>query len=45
MIIRQVSLVTHHLILLSVSSVRNVVYLVAVKGKNILGPTKRRFFP
>lgn len=28
-----------------VSSVRNVIYIVAVKGKTILGPTKRGFFP
>lgn len=28
-----------------VSSVRNVIYIVAVRGRTILGPTKRNFFP
>ena len=28
-----------------VSSVKNFVYIVAVKGKTILGPTRRGFFP
>ena len=28
-----------------VSYVKNIIYVVAVKGKTILGPTKRGFFP